>query len=171
MQNPKNYPFSLSPQIFFIERKLGAYTNLMLLAVEVEVWGLTPPRILGIKSLLSSGRKIPFELHWLQSWTIYQHKGQGVQCLQAHLQHLALQSCRKCLEKLRPASLEKPKEAGVGWDGAVLPHPRQCWGMPGSSQAEAGDLTGQCLTGRLLSGTLPPPHDPQHLPWDDKVPS
>lgn len=56
----------------------------------------------------------------------------------------------------------------MGWDGAVLPHPKQCWRIPGSSQAEAGDLTGQCLTARLFSGTLPPL---QHLLWDDKVPS
>lgn len=88
----------------------------------VEVWDLTLPRIIGIKGLPDSGRKTPFQLHCLQSWTeAYEQKGQGVQCLQAHLQHPALWSCRKCLEKLRPASLQKPKKAGMGWSCSFPP--------------------------------------------------
>lgn len=130
MQNPKNYPFSLSPQIFFIKRKLGAYTNLMLLAVEVEVWGLTPPRILGIKSLPGSGRKIPFQLHWLQSWTIYQHKGQGVQCLQAHLQQPALQEV--------PGEI-KTSQLGKAKGGRH----RMGWSCPSPPQAVLGDAREQ----------------------------
>lgn len=141
--------------------------------LRAELWGSTTSRVLRIKSLPGSWRKIPFHLYWLQSWTIDQDKGQGAHWLQPHLQHPELWSCRKCLETLSPASLEKPKEAGMGWDGMELsfPTPGSAGGMPRSSQAEAGDATGQCLTARLFSGILPPPHDSQHLLWDDKVPS